>query len=353
MTTYDTELTRTELRRCVEAIESNWTIAAATPTPSEAGHHAVYHLRLETPDGARECYLKATPPGKSATLDLEARVLAVVGAHSDVPVPTVYGAVDGSEALPAPLVLLEAMPGEPNSRLGAGSLYEDRLRALSRDVGRHLAGLHGIDAVDAFGYLRVDDEPLRGGDPSGDPASLAVADPVADWRDCLQEWATAELEGLRDGRFADVAPAVSEALDARIAELDGPFEPALARIDQSLENLLATDDGATALLDWEFTIAATPAYDVVAVADSIAGGPYRHAPAVTDRYETVLDAVCEGYATRNADVVEQVGANRECYELLSAVRVMANLEPWYATLEMDDQVEGAAEALRTSVDVTP
>lgn len=349
--TYDTELTQTELRCMVEAVESNWRIAAATAAASEAGHHAVYNLDVETPEGVRECYLKATPEEKPGTLSLEARLLAIVGAQSDVPVSSVHGVVDEGDELRAPFVLMAAMPGEARSRLVTGSLPLDRHRALARDVGRHLAGLHAIDAVDAFGFLRTDDGTLRGDAPSGDPASVAVTDPTANWRKCLEEWATAEVDGLHGGRFHDLAPAISDALDDRIAEVTGPFEPVLARVDQSLENLLSTDGSANALLDWEFTIAATPAYDVVAVADSLTGGPYRHAPAVTDRYDAVLDAVCDGYATRDPAVVAQVRANRDCYELLATVRAMANLEPWYASLELSDQVDAAADALRAAVEV--
>jgi aminoglycoside phosphotransferase (APT) family kinase protein len=346
---YDTTLTRDELRRTVTAIEPRWGLREAEPTPSEAGHHALYRVGLDTPEGTVECYLKATPEGKDATLGLEARILTILNDRMALPVPEVHGLVERGDGLPTPAVLLDALPGQAISRTEPSALTASQHRRVARDVGRHLATLHAVDAVDSFGCLQSDGPTLGGERPSGDPEELSVRDPATDWRALLREWADAELDGLEDGRFSDLVPAMEQTLHERIDGLRGPFDPALARIDQSLENLLVDDSRVTGLIDWEFTMATTPAYDAVHVAASLAGGPFVFAPSVVDRRELVFEGLLDGYGERAAEHVEQIRANRECYELLCAVRAMANLADWYGMLGLTDETDEAAAALRREV----
>lgn len=345
---FETTLTHRELERMLDAIEPTWRLTDATPT--EAGHHAVYRLEVETPDSERECYLKATPEDKTPTIGLEARILAILNRHTGIPVPTVYGVVDEHEELSAPFVLLAAMPGEVKSRTRLASLPDDSLRRVARETGRHLADLHALNAVDAYGFLTDEGTRRHRGRPRADLDTVAVADPVTDWRDRLHDWADGTLTNLDDTRFSDVVPDARPILDSRIEEIDGPFEPALARIDQSLENVLLNQGELCAMIDWEFTIAATPAYDVVNVAWSLAGGQYLFAPEVPDRRDLVRRALLEGYREcGNERVIEQVRANRECYELLSALRSMVHLEEWFRMFDLGEQIDDAATELRSEV----
>lgn len=347
---YNTNLSRDVLDRAISEITSEWRIRTAAASPSEAGHHAVYRLTIDTPEGVRECYLKATPEEKSPSVDLEARILAVLGSRTALPVPTVYGAIDAHDELPTPCVLLEAMPGEATTRTGVASLSEGRYRRIARETGRYLADLHAVDAVDAFGFLNYQGSTLRGERPGGGLDALTVADPISDWHERLRDWARGTIDGLHGTRFADLAPAAERAVGARIGGLEGGFTPSLARIDQSLENVLLTDGRLSAMIDWEFTISATPAYDVVHCVQSLAGGPYLFAPGVPDRRTRVLEAVLEGYREEGPGrVIDQVYANRDCYELLFALRAMANLEDWYRMLDLDGRIDEAAAELRREV----
>lgn len=346
---YDTALSRNELRRTVAAISPSWRVRDATA--AEAGHHSVYRLAVETPDGIRDCYLKATPEGKPPSVDLEARLLATLDCHTGLPVPSVHGIVDEHDDLHAPFVLLEAMPGTAEPRTGLASLPDDRLRRIARDTGRYLAELHSLDAVDAYGFLASDGPALHGERPSGAFGTVAVADPVSDWHERLYDWADGTLAALDGTRFADVAPAAEPVLEAEIDAVDGPFEPTLARIDDALENVLLADDEVTAMLDWEFSIAATPGYDVVNVAWSLAGGPYLFASDVPDRRALVRAALLSGYRDRGGEtVVERSRANRDCYELLSALRSMTHLEQWFQLFDLDGEIDAAASNLRAEVD---
>lgn len=106
----------------------------------------------------------------------------------------------------------------------------------------------------------------------------------------------------------------------------------------------------TGLIDWEYTVATPPGYDLVHSSKSFAGGPWLFAPSVTDRWGSVYDAMLEGYREHapNNDV-DQARSNRECYELLAIVRTMGHLGSWYPMVGLEDQIEQAAEALRRDV----
>ncbi|MFT4891911.1 MAG: aminoglycoside phosphotransferase (APT) family kinase protein [Halobacteriales archaeon] len=346
---YDTSLSWNELDRMVTTIVPSWDLDEATPT--EGGHHVVYRLAVDTPDGTRECYLKATPQEKSPSVNLEARLLAILNAETDIPVPPVVGTVDHHGSLPAPFVLLEALPGQTTHRTELPSLSDRTLRTVARDTGRYLAALHALDAVDAYGFLTADGPALGGERPSGAVGTVTVEDPIWDWQERLHEWASGTVTQLEGTQFADIAPDAEPVIRSRIDDVEGPFEPALARIDNALENVLLEDNTVSAMLDWEFSIAATPDYDIVNVAWSLAGGPYLFAPDVPDRRDLVREALLDGYRERGPTAVEeQTRANRDCYELLSALRSMTHLADWYELFDLDGEIDTAAATLRCEVE---
>lgn len=346
---YETELAAEVLDRMVGEIAPNADIKEATPV--EFGHHTVYRLVVEMPEAERVCYLKATPKGKSATVKVEARILAILGEHTDIPVPGVYGVVDEQEGIPAPYVLLEAVPGDVRFREELAEISDDVLHHLARSSGRYLAELHSLDAVDAFGFLGCNEPVLHGDRPSGALNSIGVADPVEDWKEWYRESADRELEALEGTRFADLASEVGPVVDTRIDGLEGPFDPVLARIDQSFEQIVIRDGDVQGLLDWEFTIASTPVDDLINVSRSLAGGPYLFAPDMPDKREFVLEAVVDGYeAEGGRSVADQVQANRDCYELVATLRSMVHLEDWYRLFDLDNRIEPAASRLREDLE---
>lgn len=342
---HPTELPADELDRMIDTIAPEAVILEASPV--ETGHHIVYRLTVDTPEAERDCYLKATPEGTHPTVDLEARILAILATHTEIPVPEVYGVVDDLDGLPSPYVLLEAIPEEVRSRKELATVSDDFLRGIAHESGRYLAELHSLDAVDAFGFLTPDGPELHGGRPGGDFDAIRVVDPVEDWRDRYRDGANEALNEIEDTRFADVVPDIEPIVAARIADLEGPFEPVLARIDQALGNIVSNQGEIVGLLDWEFTVASTPADDVNYVTWSLAGGPYLLAPDVPDRRELILESVIEGYeANSDRPVAERLRANRDCYELLVTLRSMVHLNEWYRTFDLGDSIEPAARALR-------
>lgn len=330
------------------AIAPAWTLTDATAM--DPGYHPVYRLSVETPDDPGECYLKATPAGAHPSVRLGARLQAIIETTTSIPTPEVFGLVDGAEDLPAPFFLMAAMPGEALFRTNLPSIDDETLSTVARDTGRYLAELHTVDIVDGYGYLTHAGPPLSGEPPSGEPDTVVVEDPTDNWPEQVRRWADQEFDIVADTRLAETATEARPVLDERIEDLEGPFEPVLARIDQSLDNVLVGEDGLSAFLDWEFTIAATAGYDLVHVTKSLAGGPYRYSPAVRDRRPVVREAVLKGYGEQaGSERVEQARWNWDCYALLSAIRSMGLFENWFRTFDLGEEVDDAATAVREEV----
>ena len=346
---YDTTLTTAQLDRTLDSIQPTWTLDSADIV--ETGHYTVYGLEVGTPDGQRMIYLKATPPENPSTVDLEARILAGIDAQSDVPVPSVHGVVDEHDDLPAPYVLLSAAPGETHSRLDLPEITDQRLRQIGYWCGTSLATLHDIDAVDSYGYLSYDGPTLRGEIPPGDFCGVAVNEGSDEWRECMHTWGEGTVGQLEETRFADVLPRVESVLESEIERLEGPFDPVIARIDSSIENLLIESDGIGAFIDWEFTIVGTRAYDLSCVVWSLAGGPYLFSHETADRRQLVREAVLSGYEdSYDGEIQEQFNTNRSCYELLSTLRAMIHIEDWYKLFGLETSIEEASQQLREELD---
>lgn len=344
----DTELTQTEIERMTNMIAPTWEITETAPVT--AGLHSVHRIRVSTSLGEQECYLKATPAGKHPTVDLEARLLSVLTQYTEIPVPNVYGVVDEHSELPTPFVLLEAIPGKMTPRTELSSISNTTLQKVAYKTGQHLAELHSLDAVDSYGFLSWNGPSLSGSQPSGELETIAVSDPISDWKERLQNQRRQTIQNLDRSRFADIVSDVEPVLKSEIRAVNGQFEPVLARIDNSVENLLFEQGEMSAMLDWEFTIASTPADDLVNVIWSLAGGPYLFAPETPDHRDLIEESVLSGYEVRgDISVIEQFRMNKECYELFTALRSMVHLENWFHTFDLGGEIDSAAAELRGDV----
>ena len=225
------------LWRMVDLVDPALTVTAATP--ATRGFCRVYRLPVEESGTIRECFLKAAPEDTEAGIGADARVLAVLDRHTSILVPEVLGAVDDHPERPSPFYLMTPMPGDELSYERVGWLPADSLETPAREVGAHLGELHGVDAVDSFGY--VDRDPTRsldGGRPSGTVADLAVRGGADSWPTCLGGYVERELERHADSRFKSLTPRLEAWCGGRLDGLDGPFSPVLGRNDHGLHNLL-------------------------------------------------------------------------------------------------------------------
>jgi aminoglycoside phosphotransferase (APT) family kinase protein len=216
-------------------------------SPIEAGKNAVYAVGLD----GRETVLKvgtASPDRVRA----EPAIVAFVGEHTAIPVPTVVGAADdgplGHPCYLAERVPRRTVPDRPED------LSVSLLERICTEGGRHLAELHALDSFDGVGPLVTDD---------GD---LHVADPDAEWPQLLSRAMAAKVDALGD-RFEDRADALrgyAASVDEALAGA-GPFASAFVHMDYRPANLVLAPAGSTvtrAVLDWAGAAAAPPAYEV-------------------------------------------------------------------------------------------
>lgn len=353
------QLPRDEIERMVGLVRPAWRVQEATLATD--GVTPVYHLRAEGPDGHRDCVLKAArgDDGHLAVGDVgaEARLLAIVGEHTTIPVPEVIGAVDEHDSVRTPFFLMESMAGEKIAPGEVGSVSDETLRRVARLTGRYLGQLHGIDfeAVDGFGrgIQCKRSSPLGGERPPGDPSQLVLRDGYDDFRARLRDWWEEDFDtGRTSGRFDDLVPAIRETLNRRLAALPESLSPVVARLDHGWHNLLVAPDGGeiTGVLDWGNLSSFPPAYDLALVEVRLAGGSRLTLPEVPDRRPTVRDALLVGYR-QERPIPPAFDSQRKCYQLDVLQSWMVSLgEGRTGRAIPDDRIDDAAGGFRTMVE---
>ena len=315
----------------VVRLRPEWTVDAIRR--SEHGTDLVAFLDVVTPAGTLDVVLKATtadfvPPVIARS---EPRLLDLVGRETSIPVPEVFGFADSYSEYPAPFYLMERVPGE-NYEGRPADLAADARERVVVEAGQHLAALHDLGTLPQVGRVGVHE------------GELTVLDgehgPVDDFR----EWVRADVEDALDAlangtyypdlatkpdRFADLVPALREALDARLASLPEPAPPRYCHWDYRYGNLLVDPEtGATrAVLDWANLLAAEPAYNLAKteshLLDPGADDSTERAAALSDSFRDAYAAERDEWAF--TDAIEQ---RIETYRLKCRVDAMACLPLW-------------------------
>lgn len=330
------------IERMLRCVEPDWTLLSTTP--AERGFCRVYRVTVErASEGRQTLYLKATPGENDGGIPADARLLAVLGRRTGIPVPEVRGVVDTHDEVPAPFYVMTAMPGEELSYERVGRLPDDTLRTLAEQVGASLGDLHNIDGLDSFGHVtHSPDQTLAGGQPSGTVRDLTV-DGVDTWAEFLRAWVDRELTRHADSRFDELTPALREWCEERCAAVEEPSAPVLGRNDHGLHNLLvdAETGDVRAMLDWAYTLAVTPSFDVEYAVYLFSGAFLAGLPDVRDRRRLVRDALLAGYRSRAPHRADAVAEPTPLYELLAAVRVMNDFDQLQLPDGTDQRVASA------------
>jgi|GEM_PF-803254 len=330
---------------------------------AQSGHLSVYHLVIETPTRATDWVLKASPDGERHGIDTEARLLSIVEDQTSIPVPTVLGAVDAHETLPAPYFLMESVNGIKVPKREIGELSDKALKRMSRQTGRYLAELHSLDGPEGYGQVDiVPSQSLEGGRPSVDLNQLTITDLQGgsstdsnEWPAVLRMWAENTLERHVSTRFEDMTEEIRSIVLERIESMEGPFRPVLGRIDHGLHNLLLEPEtGAiTGMIDWAFTLSVPGAYDLVCVEANLSLGPWSIHSATPDRRQLIRTNLLEGYQEIGQSViVDQFQQHHATYELLALLRAMNHLDlvtEFVMPDATDEQVNATAQKYRNLV----
>ena len=332
------EISDSTIEEMVQSAEPAWEFREAVPT--ERGFCSVYQVIVADGGTTRDLYLKASPDGQAWSIPTEARLQAILNAHTSIPVSEVLSVTDDHETLPTPYYLMSALPGEDVAYERVCRLEDDALGRLARETGKYLAELHTVPAVDSFGHIRHDASELNGERPSGDPANLVVGEPREDWPTYLRERVDDELDRHADSRFSDLTPELNRWFEAGIEDLEGPFEPVLGRNDHGLHNLLIDPETGeiTAMLDWGYTLAVPAAFDFEFAAYLFSGAFLAGLPDVSDRRPLVREAMLSGYRTTAPDRAETVSTPEPLYEALAMVRIMND----FHRLDLPNGTEAAA-----------
>lgn len=340
------EISDSTLEEMVQLAEPAWELRETVP--AERGFCSVYRVVVSDDGTTRDLYVKVSPDGQSWSIRSEARLQAVLAAHTSIPVPEVLSVTDDHETLPTPYFLMNALPGQDVAYERVGRLEDDALRQLAKETGKYLAELHSVPAVDSFGHVRHDAPNLTGGRPSGDPENLTVGEPREDWPAYLRERINDELDRHADSRFSDLTPELSRWFEEGIENLKGPFEPVLGRNDHGLHNLLIDPETGeiTAMLDWGYTLAVPAAFDFEFAAYLYSGAFLAGLQGVSDRRSLVREAMQSGYRTTAPDRSEAVSTHEPLYEALAMVRIMND----FHRLDLPKGTEAAVkDRIRTDI----
>lgn len=356
---FDRELAVDEIAEMIQLVNPEWTLHGSTFM--EDGIAAIYRVTVETSTGVEEYYLKATPvvPGASVQprMDAEARLTECVRRHTDIPAPTVIGAVDSHDSVRAPFFLMEAMPGRKNDMDVLFDVSVDAMASLARETGRYMGQLHGLDTpnLDRFGKgITVEtDSPLQGEQPSGDPTELTFPDGYSSWPERMQDWIDDDLDALSESeRFEDLVAPLERCLTDLVERLPSSVSPVVGRIDHGLWNLLTdgTCGRSTAWLDWGSLFAVPPAYDLAVVEYHLGGGPWMLLEEVPEYRSRLESALLEGYRTERP-LPDDYDLQRQCYLLDTIALSMSGLKSEGRRQRHlpEDRIDEVGERMRAQV----
>ncbi len=167
------------------------------------------------------------------------------------PVPAFLHFAENNPVTGQAYILMDWVDGV-RLEVAAKTLTDDQLNALGRDIGRVLAGIHGITFPET-GFFDAD---------------LNISTPISVGRDGLVWFLRHCLaDGLGEKRIgADLTQAAIAFVETEGRLLDGWQGPAcLAHCDFNGSNILVREiEGAwcvAAVLDWEFAISGSPFFD--------------------------------------------------------------------------------------------
>lgn len=340
------------LQKMVGSIEPGWAVVDAEP--AGGGYSSVYELTVDTGTDRRTVFLKSPATDEDSGIPADARISALLDRETDIPVPKMLGLVESHPELPSPFYVSGAMPGEQLPYEEVGWLPDDTLAGIACDLGEFLGALHSIDAVDRFGHVTASDAATYEGEPpAGRVDDLTVANGEESWPEYLRGRVDFQLDRLSGTRFETLEPDLAAWIHDRIDDLEGPFDPVLGRNDHGFHNLLVDADEAsvTAMLDWAYTLAVPPVFDVEFAVYLFSGTFMTGIRAVKDRRVLVREAFLDGYRRSAPELASAVETPFPLYEMLARLRILNDFELLAPQLPAE-RVDLVAEDLRTTVEST-
>ena len=240
----------------------------------------------------------------------EPRLMELVGAETDVPVPEVVTVRETHEPSYFVMNLLEGDTVD-----AVADLAPDERLALARELGATLAALHELPLpFDTFGRIRA-----------GDDGSLHTIETFESWRPRFADLLDVNLDALADLRLGDLEPRLRDAFDAALPEVPDVTTPRLNYYDCKPANLVLSRDGdgplVKGVLDWESLSATHWAFTLAYAERNLVEWPGDAEPGERDR---LRDALYDGYATGRGWETLELGDWYDTYRLATYSLVAAS-----------------------------
>lgn len=242
--------------------------------------------------------------------------LRYVAENTSVPVPMVF---DWGEE-PAYLVM-EAVPGETTPQLR--DFETDGATDYIRTAGELLGRLHAETEFESVGHIE------------GATDSTLVYKPADSWPEFFSKLKRDTASELQGTRFEEAA---GDAV-AALPETTGGFavdRPVLAHCDFGPNNVFRFDGDVTGVIDWEWTLAADPAYDLLR-----AERLFR-----TGADDGTRNALLTGYRTVRP-VPDDYEHRAEIYSAYETLSPMSSFESWCP--DDEEKAQELADSLREAV----
>lgn len=307
-------------------------------TPFEEGMNPVYRVSFDGRDDLVFKFGTVTPNEKLLS---EPVLLDRLRSETTIPVPEPVAAVPADESrLDGAYFLMEYVPGRTIGDVPTVlDLPPEAHEQLVEDAGRYLARLHSLEIDGGCGRLRGIDGDL-------------VVIPGMTWLEAYRATVEHRLDGMTDGRFADLIPAVRRTIDAfRTVVADRSVDLVIVHDDYHLKNLvLEPDDEADpltrAVLDWGFRSVGDAAFSVASaeahLIDLQLGG--------TDRAVELRERLRTAYTDeRGVDGDRLFDERYPYYRLDGLLRFCSRLEYW-AQFGREETTDGTVRRLRGSIE---
>jgi Ser/Thr protein kinase RdoA (MazF antagonist) len=175
-----------------------------------------------------------------------------VADRTELPVPKILVFKDAPGFEVEPYFVTQRIEGE-NLAASIGELDEETREQVIGHAGKILGDLHANVRFEGFGRLALDD------------GRLIVDEFSWDWQEFFREMVEGYIDRLESTPFADLQEEASEYLAGCIEHIDSTGPPRLVHDDFRPANMLfdpSKEDPITAVLDWQFALAAEAEYHI-------------------------------------------------------------------------------------------
>lgn len=217
-----------------------------------AGHQGeVFLVTLNYQGEAYEVVVKFQPGGDES-FALEPKLHEYVADRIDIPVPRILVFKDDPDMDIAPYFVTERVEGD-NLAESLAQLDDDLRERVIEQAGRILGKSHAEIGFEGFGRLGLDDD------------RLIVEGFSWDWQQFFHDMVDGYIDRLAETPFADLQDTAREYVDNSIGVIESDGVPRLVHDDFRPANMLfdpAAEEPITAVLDWQFALAADPEYHI-------------------------------------------------------------------------------------------